>query len=386
MNEVLRYEDPVEGFAGWLVYDDASFGLAAGGCRVRPGLTLDTVESLAARMTLKQQVLGTGAGGAKCGIDYDPASPGKTAALSRFLGFLKGELMSRFSMGCDMGTEFTELDHLARTHGIPSIKYAIRLAQGFTDAEFFARIRLLEHRVGALTFGQRRAGHALAHIALAAARAVGIGTPFRCALQGFGTLGRAGAYSLCEERVSITAIGDEHGCVSDPAGLDIAGMLATAPGTPVPAAGPAMVLPAGAVLDLPSDVLILAASEDAISESQAALLPARVVVVGANCGLRPSVADVLHRRGILVIPDFIGGIGGSASMETVFGPEIRPTARDALDMLARMMRAMVDHLVEESRTAGVTVEQAAYALAAKPVARRDRPYGGSPYLNAAASV
>jgi glutamate dehydrogenase/leucine dehydrogenase len=386
VTEVLSYVDPLEGFSGWLVYDDTLSALAAGGCRVRPGLTSHMLASLAARMTLKQRVLGTGVDGAKCGIDYDPARPGKAAALHRFLGFLREELMSRFSMGCDMGTQFTELDILARARGIPSIKYAVKRTQGFTDTEFFDRIRLLDTPVGALTFGQRRAGHALAHIALAAARAVGITAPFRCALQGFGTLGRAGAYSLWEERVRLTAVADEHGCVSDPTGLDVARMLATAPGTSVPSAAPARVLPRTAVFDLPSDVLILAASEDAMSEEQAELLPTRVVVVGANCGLRPSVDDILHRRGILVIPDFIGGIGGSASMETVFGPEIRPSAKEALDMLARMMRALVDHLVEESRAGAVTVERAACALAAKPLVRKERPYGLSPYLNAAASV
>jgi glutamate dehydrogenase/leucine dehydrogenase len=147
-----------------------------------------------------------------------------------------------------------------------------------------------------------------------------------------------------------------------------------------------MLLPPDAVFDLPCDVLILAASEDAMSQEQAMTVPAAVVVVGANCGLTPKVAGVLHRRGILVIPDFIGGIGGSASMETLFGPEIRPTAKEALDMLAAMMRAMVDHLVEESKSAAVTVEHAACALAARPVAPKERPYGCSPYLIAGASV
>ncbi|MGH8881527.1 MAG: Glu/Leu/Phe/Val dehydrogenase dimerization domain-containing protein, partial [Stackebrandtia sp.] len=384
---VMHYVDPVEGFSGWLVYDDTLSRLAAGGCRVRPGLTQDKLAALAARMTLKQRVLGIGVDGAKCGIDYDPRLPGKAAALQRFLAFLKDQLMSRFSMGCDMGTQFSELDRLARTQGIPSIKYAIKLAQGFTDAEFFARARLLDIPVGMLTFGQRRAGHALAHIALAAARAAGITKSVTCGLQGFGTLGRAGANSLAEERVRVTAVADEHGCVTDLAGLDIPGMLAAPNGTAVPETiRQAVPLPPAAVFEAPCEVMILAASEDAMSEEQAATVPARVVVVGANCGLRPAVADVLHRRGILVIPDFIGGIGGSASMEAVFGPETRPTARGALDMLARMMWSMVEHLVEEAKTAGVAVEQAACALACAPSVRKERPYGCSPYLHAGASV
>src|SRR5262249_27624090 len=110
MSQILEYTDPVKGNRGYLVYDRTDCRIAAGGCRMQPGVTAETFTDLAARMTLKQRVLGTGVDGAKCGIDYDPRSPDRLEVLTRFVGWLSGQLRHRFSMGCDMGTRFEELE------------------------------------------------------------------------------------------------------------------------------------------------------------------------------------------------------------------------------------------------------------------------------------
>ncbi len=264
MNAVIEYVDPIEGFRGWLVYDGLDCRLAAGGCRVKPGLTAAELGELASRMTLKERLLGINVDGAKCGIDYDPRAPGKAAALRRFLRFLRGQLMTRFSMGCDMGTHWDELEQLALLEGIPSIKYAVRGAQEFSEAEFVARMGLLDQHVGALTLAERRAGHALAQAAVMAARASALPGPLSCTLQGFGNLGRAAAYTLAQEGVRITGIADEYGCVADPRGLDVAAMLAEPAGTPVSQmARHVRRMPAAALLDLPTDLVLLAAGADA---------------------------------------------------------------------------------------------------------------------------
>ncbi|MCW5207820.1 hypothetical protein VU11_03985 [Desulfobulbus sp. US2] len=55
---VVEYTDPVEGFKGWLVIDSMTHRLAAGGLRVQQGLTCETVQRLAATMTLKMRIAG----------------------------------------------------------------------------------------------------------------------------------------------------------------------------------------------------------------------------------------------------------------------------------------------------------------------------------------
>ena len=194
------YQDPAEGFRGWLAYDGQESPLAAGGCRMQAGLTARRAGRAGGRMTLKQRVLGINVDGAKCGIDYDPRAAGAQAALGRFMEFLSDELRTRFSMGPDMGTKWHELQYLAARAGLPSIKYAIKTAQGLTDTRVLhPHRRGLDDRVGPLTLTQRRAGHALAHAAIAAARAAGVTGTISCAMQGFGNLGLAAACSLAEE-------------------------------------------------------------------------------------------------------------------------------------------------------------------------------------------
>lgn len=387
MSTVIEYTDPVERARGWLVYDAMDCRLAAGGCRVQRGLTAQTLTSLASRMTLKERLLRINVDGAKCGLDYDPAGPAKAEVLGRFIGFLRDELRTRLSLGCDMGTRWSELEHLAGLEGVPSIKYAIKSAQELSHDDFMTRIRLLDAQVGPLTLGERRAGHALAHVAIGAVRAAGLREPLTCALQGFGNLGRAAACSLAAERVRLVAIADEYGCVADPRGLDIGRMLASAQGKPVSAAAGLPSQPSDAVLSQGADMLVLAATEDGVTDEQAAALPVPVVVVGANCGLRPEAERLLHGRGVLVISDFIGGIGGSASMEVLFGAGRLPDPPAVLRRLTLMMRQMLEDLTATAIRRGCPVRDVALAIAAQPSPEiGGRPYGGSPYLRRLASM
>lgn len=381
MTKILTYQDPVTSSSGWLAYDGGSGPLAAGGCRAQPGLTEAEVATLASRMTLKQRVLGLNVDGAKCGVDCEPG-PTRTAVLGRFLAFLGHELNTRFSMGPDMGTEWQELQVLAAQAGIPSTKYAIKKAQRLTDEEFFGRMSVLNERAGLLTLSQLRAGHALAHAVIGAARAAGYVDRFSCAIQGFGNLGRAAAYGLFGERVLVTAVADEYGCLAASRGLDIVKMLSSPQGTPVPATSPELrALPPEAIFGAPADVLVLAACADAISPDEAATCSFPAVVVGANCGVSAATESALHDHGVFVVPDFIGGIGGSASMEALFGPHRRPSITEVLDGLAHMMRQLIDDIATVAGRSGCTPGEAALSLAdSAAVEPGAPPYGHCRYL------
>jgi glutamate dehydrogenase (NAD(P)+) len=349
---------------------------------MQPGLAVETLADLAARMTLKQRVLGVNVDGAKCGVAYDPGSAGAAEVLRRFLAFLREELLSRYSMGADMGTRFDELELLAASVGLTSVKYAVKTAQEFTDEEFACRMSVLSARVGTRTVGQRRAGHALACVALAAAREAGHQADgLHVGMQGFGNLGRAAAESLVERGARLIAVSDRFGCLVDPRGLDVPRMLGIDQRRPVPGLlGQPLRLPGSALFDLPLDVLILAAGEDAMTPEQAAVLPIPVVVVGANCGLRPRAERILIDRNVLVIPDFIGGIGGSASMEALFGPPKTPAPEDVLGLVSVLVTELVSDILSGARARGVTPSTISYDIAAAaPVSPERRPYGSSPY-------
>jgi glutamate dehydrogenase (NAD(P)+) len=374
---IVHYVDPVEGFKGFLAFGGSDHRLAAGGCRVVPGLDEATITALADAMTLKQRLLGLAVDGAKAGIDYDPAAPGKREALRRFLSFLRPHLLDRFSMGSDRGTTWSEVESIGQEVGLASVKAAVAKAQDLEDDDFRCRLAVLDAKVGGLTVGQRRAGHAVAHAALAACEAAGsLRRPLLASIQGFGTLGRGAALSLAEAGVVITAIADEHGCVSADDGLDVHELVDTPQGTPLGhGVAAARVGRREAFLEAPVDVVVLAACEHAINDRQARDLHARAVVVGANLGLSRATEEVLHLRNVTVVPDFVGGCGGSASMDALFGPRWCPSAEEMLAGTARRVQALVHEIVDRSRSGQLTTREAAMALAAESAVGKGRPYG-----------
>ncbi len=374
---VMTYQDPVTGCAGYLAIDGQHNPLAAGGFRVQPGLRPDTIAALAQAMTLKQRLLGLAVDGAKCGIDLDPQHPDKHEALRRFLRFLRPQLLGRFSMGPDMGTSWDEIESLAADEGIPSVKIAVARAQRLSRQEVLHRLKLLAVPVGGRTLGQRRAGHGLAHAAIGAIEACGgRAAGLRVGIQGFGTVGKATVQSLAEAGARVVGVSDEHGAVVHDDGLDVAELLTAVGPTPLTVA-PHRAAPRGAIFDIPVDVLVLAATQDAMTTEQVAALPAgvRAVAVGANLGLTPAAEEALARRDVMVVPDFVGGCGGSASMNALFGPPSCPTPTEFLDRLGATMRGLVGRVLDRAIGSGLTPRAAALALCAEPRSPRQTPYG-----------
>lgn len=367
----------MEGFSGWLAYASHRHRLAAGGLRVQAGLAEATVLRLAETMECKERLLGLAVDGAKAGIDYDPRAPGKRQALQRFVRFLRPHLRQRLSLGPDMGTTWHEIEEVARDVGLTSVKASVARAQGLDESEFRRRVRLLEDPVRGLTLGERRAGHALAHAALAAALDAGLCVPsLKVGIQGFGTLGRAAALSLHEAGTTVTAVADEHGCVVRHRGLDIDSLLPMPRHEPV-TTGPVPRSAAGArelLFEIPLDVLVLAASESSVDLAQAQCLDVSVVVVGANLGLSRVLEEHLHERGVVVVPDFVGGCGGSASMDALFGAASCPSPAQVLDQLGARMRHLVTEVLRRSRELVVTPREAALSMCRRDVPP-GRPYG-----------
>nr|MBP6312976.1 amino acid dehydrogenase [Flavobacteriales bacterium] len=81
---VFEWTDTPTGARGWVVINSLRGGAAGGGTRMRKGLDKREVESLAKTMEVKFSVCGPAIGGAKSGIDFDPADPRKNEVLDRW--------------------------------------------------------------------------------------------------------------------------------------------------------------------------------------------------------------------------------------------------------------------------------------------------------------
>ena len=380
---IVEYTDPLEGFKGWAVIHALSHKLCAGGVRVQKGLTLDCVRDLARNMTIKMQIAGIRADGAKCGINYDPHSPGKKEALYRFIRAIRPYVLERYSLGPDLNTTMCELDDIAERLSIPAVKMAIAKAQGFDLPSFLKRYRILKQPFGHATLGRVRAGFGLAAACQGVLEFLNIPPQeATVAIQGFGGLGSAAAYTLHEAGVKIIALADEEKSLisTNNQSLDIKAMLpsTTNCGTGfIPSSGiNGRYGDRNQIYDVKCDVFIPAAIENVITVDNAGDLPIKAVVTGANLAVTQEAEKLLNDRGIIIIPDFVAGCGGSLSMDGLFGPEIEPSAKEVLTHVNKRMRRIVKKVIKRSQQDGVTTREAALRLCSEaPIYPEARPYG-----------
>lgn len=361
---VLEYTDQEEGFKGWWVRDRVVHRLCAGGLRIQAGLNKKHLIMMAANMTRKMQIAGIRVDGAKCGIDYDPEAPGRTAALLRFVRALKPLILSCYSVGPDLNVEMAELDKIAATLQIPSVKIAIAETQELSREDFFARYSSLGEMVDGHPLGWLRAGCGPAAAALALLEFKNI--PFveaTIAIQGFGSLAKGALHLLAKAGVRVVAISDAKRCFMAPASGRIeVGPLLGAPGSllPEPAAGSGIQISASAaIMRVQCDVLIPAAIEEAITDAERPLLGARSIVPGANLAVSPEAELGLEGQGVLVLPDFLAGCGGSLAMDILFGsPSLLPPA-EVVELTMQRMKKMVHEVLRRSAAEHISPTRAA---------------------------
>ncbi len=378
---VVEYTDSVEGFRGWLAIDVVSHRLCAGGMRVQKGLTRNCVVDLARNMTLKMRITGIRADGAKSGIDYDPHSPGKKEALHRFFRAIRPYVLHCYSVGPDLNVKLKELDEIAGRSGIPSVKIAIARAQGFDQAHFLQRYQMLEQSVDHITVGSLRSGFGLAAACLAVLEFFKIPVQeARVAIQGFGGLGSAAAYSLYESGAKIVGIADEVKCLvsTNKRSIDIKALMANSVNGLIPkGAENALYTDRNRIYDVECDLFIPAAIENAVVADNAKTIPvSKAVVPGANLAVTGEAERLLTDRGIITIPDFVSGCGGSLSMDGLFGPRSHPSAQDILDHVEKRMHMIVKKILERSKKDGATTRDAALNLCSEaPIYPDAKPYG-----------
>jgi len=134
----------------------------------------------------------------------------------------------------------------------------------------------------------------------------------RCVVQGFGNVGGIAASELHDRGARVVAVSDLSGGVHAEGGLDIPALHAY-----VAENGSLEGYEAGVdrisnavLLELPCDILVLAAREDQVTGENAANLQCRLLVEGANGPTSVEGDLILGERGIPVLPDILTNAGG----------------------------------------------------------------------------
>ena len=116
---VFNWKDPETDAEGWVVINSLRGGAAGGGTRMRKGLDMNEVLSLAKTMEVKFTVSGPAIGGAKSGINFDPNDPRKKGVLERWYRAVSPLLKSYYGTGGDLNVdEINEVIPITENSGV----------------------------------------------------------------------------------------------------------------------------------------------------------------------------------------------------------------------------------------------------------------------------
>lgn len=102
---IFNWKDPETDAEGWTVINSLRGGAAGGGTRMRKGLDMNEVLSLAKTMEVKFSVSGPAIGGAKSGINFDPNDPRKKGVLERWYKAVSPLLKNYYGTGGDLNVD-----------------------------------------------------------------------------------------------------------------------------------------------------------------------------------------------------------------------------------------------------------------------------------------
>jgi glutamate dehydrogenase (NAD(P)+) len=291
-------------FAGYRVQHSSILGPTKGGVRYDEDVTLGECAALAMWMTWKCALLRLPYGGAKGGVRCDPRalSPGELERLTRrYTSELLPVIGPQEDIPApDMATNEQTMAWMMDTYSMQS---------GFAVPEIVTGKPI---SIGGSVFRQEATG---AGVVMVVARAcerleVPLDTQ-RCVVQGFGNVGSVAARELVDRGATVIAVSDLSGGVHDPDGLDVAALVehASAHGS-LAGCELGRRVTNEELLELPCDILVLAAREDQITRDNAGRVRARIVAEGANGPTTLEADEILAERGILVLPDVLTNAGG----------------------------------------------------------------------------
>jgi glutamate dehydrogenase (NAD(P)+) len=301
---IRRDEGHVDVFPAYRVQHSSVLGPTKGGIRYDPHVTLGECTALAVWMTWKCALLRLPYGGAKGGVRCNPRelSPRELERLTRrYTSELRGVIGPQEDIPApDMATNEQTMAWIMDTYSM-QVGYAVpEIVTGKPIS------------LGGSLFRHEATGAGVVMVIERACQRLGWDlAEQRCVVQGFGNVGGIAAQELVSKGSTVLAVSDVSGGTYSPSGLDLDAVRAW-----VAAHGTLGGYPDGQhvsnseLLELPCDILVLAALEEQLTAENAPRIDTKLVVEGANGPTTIEADAILMERGILILPDVLTNAGG----------------------------------------------------------------------------
>lgn len=308
----IRMDDgTVKVFEGYRVQHNLERGPAKGGIRYHPDVTLDEVKALAMWMTWKCAVVGIPYGGAKGGIVCDPTKMSLceiekltrryTSEISIIIGPEKDIPAPDVNTNPQVMAWMMDTYSMNVGYSAPGVVTGKPIDIGGSEGRLTATGR------GAMFV----VNEALKYKKI---------KPSDCtvSIQGFGNVGSATAQFLYELGCKIVGVTDISGGLFNKKGIDIPKLLEYVKNNPKKtiegfADGDFVIGVKKAndeLFNLDVDILAPCALENQITKENAPKIKAKIIAEGANGPTTPEADEILHKNGVMVLPDILTNAGG----------------------------------------------------------------------------
>jgi glutamate dehydrogenase/leucine dehydrogenase len=335
---VFEWKDSETEAEGWVVINSLRGGAAGGGTRMRKGLDKREVESLAKTMEVKFTVSGPPIGGAKSGINFDPADPRKKEVLQRWYKAVMPLLKGYYGTGGDLNIdEIHEVIPITESYGLWHPQ------EGVINGHYRARENERIHQIGQLRYGVSKVLEDLKYTPnikrkyVVADMITGFGVSEsirhyyniwggdlnqkRAVIQGWGNVAAAAGYYMAKNGVKIIGIIDRVGGLIKPEGFSLEEITELfnnrAGNTLVADALIPFELAAEQIWKLNPEIFVPAAASRLVKQAEVDQLVAgglEVIACGANVPFADKeifFGSIMEHadENVAVIPDFISNCG-----------------------------------------------------------------------------
>jgi len=359
-------------FEGYRVQHSLARGPAKGGIRYHPNVTLDEVKALASWMTWKCATVNIPYGGGKGGVVCNP----KEMSQKELEGMTR-RYASEISIIIGPERDIPAPDVYTNAQTMAWIMDTYSMTVGSTQLGVVTGKPL---QIG----GSQGRHEATARGVLFVTREACVEKKIpikgaRVAVQGFGNAGSIAARLLSEDGATVIAVSDSSGGITNPRGLDIRAVLAHKEKTGslrgYPEADP---ISNEKLLELECEVLVPAALENQITQENASRIRAKIVAEAANGPTTPAADEILHKKGVFLIPDILANAGGVTvsyfewvqSLQSFFWEEAQVNQH-----LEKVMTRAFREVLTIAKKFSVHMRTAAYILAVGRVAEATRIRG-----------
>lgn len=376
VNIPVKMDDgSIQVFQGHRVQHNRAPGPTKGGIRYHADVTLDEVKALAMLMTWKCAVVGLPYGGAKGGVRVDAKAMSVTELENltrRFTSELVPFIGAEIDIPApDVNTNGQTMAWLMDTYSMtvgrfsPGVTTGKPVALGGSEGRVKATGRgvvfAIQEAVNDLKFDLEGA---------------------RVAVQGFGNVGAIAARLLSDCGAKVVAVGDSGGGIYNVHGLDLRDVTIHKAATgQLRGYKEADSITTQDVIEVDCDILIPAALENIITEDNAHKVRASLIAEGANGPTTPEADDILHDRGVTLLPDIYANAGGVtvSYFEWVQAMQAFPwTELEVNDRLQQIMSKSYIRMRETSSVNGVSFRTGAMLHAIERVAELTRMRGVHP--------